>query len=144
MNQPETVSLLQEIYQNARTAVEAIETLLSKSSASQFTASLKSQASRYREIAKSAAAQLGGFRELPAENPIFDRIGLWASLQMGTLTNHAPGHMAEIIINGSTAGIVSLTKRLHAAPQTDPAAKALAHDLLDTEQQTIRLMGSFL
>lgn len=144
MNQNATVTLLKEIYQNARTAVDAIQVLLSKSTSSHFTASLHSQISEYRQIANEAAEQLRGLRELPADNPIFERIGMWASVQMSTMANKSPDHMAEIMINGSTMGVIEMTKRLHANRNVDPATQALAHKLISTEQHNIDLMKYFL
>ena len=144
MNQNATVALLKEIYQNARTAVDAIQVLLTKSTSSHFTGSLQSQAAQYRQIANEAAAQLQGFRELPADNPIFERIGMWASVQMSTMANKSPDHMAEIMINGSTMGVIEMTKHLHANHNVDPAAQALAHKLIGTEQNNIDLMKNFL
>lgn len=144
MNQTETVALLKEIYQNARTAIDAIQVLLAKSTSAHFTDSLRSQVSQYHEIADEAAMQLRGFRELPADNPIFERIGMWASVQMSTVTNKNPGHMAEIMINGSTMGVIEMTKYLHANHNVDPAARALAHKLISTEQHNINMMKNFL
>lgn len=144
MTQNTTVSLLQEIYQNARTAIDAIQALLPKSNSAHFNDSLRRQIDEYRKIADAAAVQLRGFRELPVDNPIFEKIGMWAGVQMSTLTNKNTDHMAEIMIDGSTAGVNSITRRLHTNRSVDPAARALAHQLISTEQHNIDLMRNFL
>jgi len=63
---------------------------------------------------------------------------------MSTVTNKNPGHMAEIMINGSTMGVIEMTKYLHANHNVDPAARVLAHKLISTEQHNIDLMKNFL
>lgn len=144
MNQNETVSLLKEIYQSAKTAMDAISVLIPKAHDSEFRQSLKTQLEEYHNVADDAAMQLHGFRELPDDVSVFSKLGMWSAVQMNTITNSNTDHMAEIMINGSTMGIIDMTKALKNNDDVDVYATDLAQRLIKTEQNNIELMKRFL
>ena len=144
MDQTETVRLLKEVYQNSRTAVDAIGTLLPKTSSEDFASSLRRQMEEYRKIADDAAMQLRGFRELPEESGVFSKLGMWTGVQMSTLVNKSTDHMAEIMINGSTMGVIEMTKYLNANPDVSSFALDLARRLVAAEQDNIDVMRRYL
>lgn len=144
MNQNETVSVLKEIYQSAKTAVDAINTLIPKTHSIDFRESLKTQLEEYHSVADDAAVQLRGFHELPSDVSIFTKLGMWSAVQMNIITNTNTDHMAEIMINGSTMGIIDMTKRLKNSDDISPHAEDLANRLIKTEQNNIELMKRYL
>lgn len=144
MEQAETVRLLKEVYHNSKTAVDAIGTLLTKTGAMDFAADLQQQVEEYRAIAEEAAEQLRGFRELPEESSVFSKLGMWAGVQMSTLVNKSTDHMAEIMINGSTMGVIEMTKYLNANPDVSSFAQQLAQRLVAVEQRNIDMMRQYL
>ena len=62
---------------------------------------------------------------------------LWGSIQMNTLANSTPEHLAEMMIQGTTMGIIDIQKRLNELPQADSDSRKLAEDFLKGEQQNI-------
>ncbi|MCX7714528.1 MAG: hypothetical protein N2171_02205 [Clostridia bacterium] len=144
MNQKHTIELLKEIYKSAKTAVDAINILISKSRASNFHDDLERQQREYYNIADEAAAQLHKFRVLPDEANMFTKLGMWSAVQMNTLTNQNSNHMAEIMINGSTMGVIDMTRSLKLYPDVDAHAADLANKLIKTEQNNIEIMKNYL
>lgn len=144
MNQNETVSVLKEIYQSAKTATEAISVLIPKTHSHHFHKALKMQLEEYHDIAEQAAMQLHGFRELPDDASVFTKLGMWSAVQMNTITNTNTDHMAEIMINGSTMGIIDMTKTLRSNTDISPYAVELGQKLIKTEQNNIELMKQYL
>ena len=78
-----------------------------------------------------------------AESPL-QKAMLWGSVQMTTLADTSPSHLAELTINGTTMGIVSLTKSLHDLPHADGKARSLAEEFLSAQQQTVEELKAFL
>lgn len=144
MNQNATVKVLKEIYQSAKTAMDAISVLIPKAQASDFRTSLENQLEEYHNIADEATMQLHGFRELPDDVSVFTKLGMWSAVQMNTITNQNTDHMAEIMINGSTMGIIDMTKYMKNNHDISPYVTDLASRLIKTEQKNIEVMKQFL
>lgn len=60
------------------------------------------------------------------------------------MMNKKPDHIAEIMINGTTMGIIDMTKKLNQLDYADAGAKQLAEDYLTNEQQNIEIMKKHL
>lgn len=144
MNQYETVKMLKEIYQSAKTAMDAISLLMSRTDSPQFRAVLKNQLDEYHDIADQSVMQLYGYRELPDDSGVFSKLGLWSSVQMNTVTNKNVDHMAEIMISGSTMGIIDMTRFVHSDKDIDGYAMELGNRLISVEQKNIDIMRRFL
>lgn len=144
MNRHDTVSVLKEIYQSAKTAMDAIESLLPKTHDHQFRSVLSAQRNEYHDIAQQAATQLLSFHELPDDVSVFAKLEVWSAVQMNTLTNTSSDHMAEIMINGSTTGMIDMTRILRSKSNLSPHAVELGQRLIQTEQKNIELMTAYL
>ena len=69
---------------------------------------------------------------------------MWTAVRMNTVTNSNPDHIAEIMINGSTLGIVDMTKYINSHEGCDVYAVDLANRLIDTEEKNIEYMRGWL
>ena len=65
-------------------------------------------------------------------------------INFNTLLNKTPSHIAAMIIQGSTMGIVDVTKRLKEYKEANKDISDLANQLLVFEQQNIEEMKKFL
>lgn len=57
---------------------------------------------------------------------------------------HRRSHIAEMVINGSTMSIVSMTKKLNELPEASPEVRTLAKDFIHDQEHYIGEMKSFL
>ena len=69
---------------------------------------------------------------------------MWGAIQMETLADASSEHIAEMMINGSTMGVVEMTKQLHRLPEASSGARHLAEDFLSGEQRHIDRMKEHL
>jgi len=65
-------------------------------------------------------------------------------ININTLINKSPSHVAEMIIQGSTMGIIDVTKKLKEYKDANKDITALAQMLLTFEQQNVEEMKKFL
>ncbi|MCH5185316.1 MAG: hypothetical protein J1F64_04235 [Oscillospiraceae bacterium] len=144
MNVQYTVDLLKEIYQGSKTAMDAISILIPKARNNDLKRVLEYQLDEYHSIADEATMQLQGFRELPNDTDVFTKLGMWTAVKMNTITNSNSDHIAEIMINGSTTGIVDMTKYIHSHPGCDVYAVELANRLIAAEDKNIQYMREYL
>ena len=141
----ETVQLLQDVVRNARTGQDAVEQLMKKTSA---VGGMKEELLRERQDyddARRAGEQalfgVGG-REEPV-NPL-SKAGMWAGLEMETLTDRSDAHIAEIVIQGATMGVIEMTKARNELPDADAEAQGVASDFVTRQQDGIERMKAFL
>lgn len=154
-------ALLQEIYKGAAMGQDSIRLLLPKVTNARFRSDLQSQYEQYRNTAKEAEKKLKhlGYcpKELTTDQKTMLRMGMFCKTAMNTETSH----LAELMIEGSNMGIISLTKALNAYgdPKDNPAqsetesqnarppmnpAAALARTTIQNEENNISRLKIYL
>lgn len=74
----------------------------------------------------------------------FTKFTTYLMINFKTMINQTPSHIAEMIIQGSTMGIVDITKKLKAYQAADKDIASLGNRLLVLEQQNVEEMKKFL
>ncbi len=146
--------LLQEIYRGAKMGDESIRLMLPKVDNARFRSDLQTQSRQYQTIASNAEQQMKGMGQCPRELTGKEQTMLWMSLQGSTLCNKETSHLAEMMIQGSNMGIISLTKVLNTfgtstqnPAQADPAqnqAIGLARSAIQDEENNINRLKVYL
>lgn len=115
--------LLQEIYRGAKMGDESIHLLLPKVDNARFRSDLQTQSREYQATVSNAEQQMKAMGQCPRELNSKEQTMLWMSLQGSTLCNKETSHLAEMMIQGSNMGIISLTKILNSfgTPTQNPA-----------------------
>ena len=115
--------LLQEIYRGAKMGTESIQLLLPKVDNARFRSDLQTQNRQYQTTASNAEQQMKSLGQCPREPSGKERAMLWMAVQANTLCNRETSHLAEMMIQGSNMGILSLTKVLNSfgSPEANPA-----------------------
>ena len=72
------------------------------------------------------------------------KISVYMSISMKTLMDKTPCHISEMLIQGSTMGIIEATKNLQIYKGADKGILDLADKLLKTEQNNIEQLKPFL
>ena len=136
----DTQKLLQSVVENARTGLDACEQLIRKTKDAAVRDQLMTQRERYQSFAQDAERALCAAGGQPhAKNPM-GRRGMWMGIQMNTMTDDSASHIAEIVIQGATMGVVELTKARHAYADADPDAQCIAGDFISGQQESIERM----
>ena len=134
--------LLSAIYKNAKTGYHSTDALLPKASQGKFGGELRSCRDQYQNFAKDASQRLQEMELSPKEPNPLSRLSMQVGIAANTMLDSSPSHLAEMMINGSTMGIIDLEKRLKQCGESDPEVQRLGKDLLEFEQQSIdRLKG---
>ncbi len=144
MNDKKTIQLLNEVYQSSKNAVDAIDILLCRTNSQSFQNSLKNSQKHYYDIADEAAVKLHEYNKLPPDSGLLSKLELWAAVKFALFSDSRIDAMAEIMINGSTLGMIDMTKTANQCPDAGKYALALAHKLIRTEQENIDTMREYL
>ena len=140
----ETIQLLQDVVRNARTGEEAIGQLMEKAESREMRGELDREREQYRAAARdaeSALAQAGG---MPEPVGLAQKAGMWLGTQMNTLTDRSNAHIAEMVIQGATMGIIEMTKARNTYPDADAGAAGLASRFIVEQNDIIDRQKTYL
>ncbi|WP_067840740.1 hypothetical protein [Amphibacillus sediminis] len=140
----ESIDMLNEIYQAATMGVQGSELLINKTEDSRMSDKLHEYSSRYNEVKKEAAELLAEQGEVPRDASEMKKASLWMGVEMNTLLDKSSSHIAEMLIEGSTKGIIQSIKHKNNHKQVDMHCYALENKLLSLQQEQIDDMKKFL
>ena len=127
----QTQKLLQTIVENARMGEDACRQLFDRTE----DLNLREELNREKRDYENAAAQAEGMLE---------RMGMWMGMQFNTMTERSTSHIAELLIQGCTMGVVEITKVRSTCPDADADAQGVASGLITCQQEAIERLKSFL
>lgn len=142
MNQ--TQKLLQSVVENARTGLNACQDLLKKAEDEGMRRELMTLSEQYQGLQRDAEAALVDAGARPHAQSPMGRAGMWMGIQMDTVTDRSPSHIADIAIQGATMGVISMTRDRADLPDADANAQGLASNFITTQQDAIERMKGFL
>lgn len=133
----ENLGLLNYIYQNAGMGIETIRKLIDMSKDEDFKKMLNSQLEEYKMICKKAEEKIEDLNKEAKDNNIFSKIGTYLIINFNTLMNKTSSNLSELLIHGSTVGIVDIIRSMKKYPNADKDVIKLANKLLKLEENNV-------
>lgn len=133
----QTQKLLQSVVENARTGLDAVEQLLKVVKDGHMRDELMTEREQYHGFIRDAEQALYAAGAQPHAKGMMERMGMWMGLKMNTMTDISPAHIAEMLIQGLTMGIVGMTKDRNDLPDADANAQGIAANFITTQQDAI-------
>lgn len=135
--------LLGVIHKNAEMGLLTVPKIMEKSNDPEFSKCLYKKEKEYSRIydATKQAADMGFDKE--AKLGTFEKLRTEIMIDLNTVVNASVSHLAEMMVVGSTMGVVELTRKLREADST-PATRDLAADLINMEEKSIEELKRFL
>jgi len=136
--------LLNFVYQNSQMGVETIKQLIGIVEDNDFKKHLESQFNEYKEIhiAAKKALNENGYDEKGIG--ALDKIKTYLMINIQTLADKSPSHIAEMLIIGSNMGIINAIKNLKKYNKAEPGIKNLMERLLKFEENNVQQLKEFL
>ena len=136
--------LLISIYQNTSTATQSINDLLKKTNDKTFHQLLNAQYKRYDAMQAKVEQMAKEKKYELKDNNIFEKMRLWTSIQMGTLTNNSTRHLAELMLIGSVMGTLQCYKDREDYPSADKDTQDLLTELERMEEDNFNELKKYL
>lgn len=138
------LEFLNFIYQNSEMGKSTIHQLLSIVTDTPFHNMLQSQKREYDEINNIAQTKIEEAQKESKGISPFSKLQSYIMINLNTMVNHTPSHIAEMMIQGSTMGIVDITKNLKKYDSADKSIIKLGERLLKFEQENIEELKKYL
>lgn len=136
-------NLLQEVYKNVKMGHDSIIDLLDKVEDNALRGEMTTQLETYRRFTGDANEKLGERGLKPKEISTTAKASAKIGMTVNTMIDSSTSHLAEMMINGATMGIIDLEKKLNDGGYS-PEAKAFAEDVLRFQKGTVDKLGSYL
>lgn len=142
----ENVEMLNYIYKNAQMGQHSINHLLEIiENDSKLKNLLDNQFMEYKTIFDTAEKSLNELGHEGKGNSKIQKFETYMMIDIKTLTNKSSDHVAEMLIQGSTMGIIQITRRLKDySGSIDKNVQKLAEKLLSIEQHNVEECRKFL
>jgi len=141
MDKNETV--LQELYKNTTMGGNSLIDLMDKAEDPEMRTEMTRELEKYREYSNRAAELLGERGLKPEEPGIMAKAGSKIGMTFNTMLDTTTSHIAEMMINGATMGIINIEKQLN-ENKPDGKTLELANDVLKFEKSTADNLARFL
>lgn len=138
------IELLNFIYQNSQMGVTTINQLLDIVEGEDFKNHMKAQLEEYRKINTAAKSMLNKHDCDEKGLNAYEKVRTYLMIDMQTLTDKTPSHIAEMMIIGSTMGVVKAIRDVHKCSGADENVIALMQKLCDCEEENITQLKKFL
>ena len=136
--------LLNYIHQNSEMGIETISQLLGIVKDDEYKKMLHSQYNEYKAIYDAVNLRLAELKKEAKDISPLSKVTTYITINMKTLTDKSPSHISEMLIRGSTMGIVEITKNIKEYKGADTEILTLANRLLMFEQQNVEECKKFL
>lgn len=135
--------LLNELYKNTTMGADALIDLMDKAQDPKMRSEMTRELEKYREYSNRAAALLGERGLKPEEPGMMAKAGSKIGMAFNTMLDTTTSHIAEMMINGATMGIINIEKQLNSG-EPSKEARELAEEVLKFEKSTADHLARFL
>lgn len=141
MQPSQTTTLLNDVFQNAQMGVDSTQRLIELAEDKPFQSVLIAQRNRYQDI-YDRTLQLSD-QELKGKKTL-QKLSSTMMINFQTIKDKTPSHLAGMMIQGNTMGVIDITKSLRENQAADSSVLGLAQDLLSMQKSNIDEMKPYL
>lgn len=140
----ENIELLNYIYQNAQMGITSIEHIIDIAKDASFIKFLKKQKYGYESISDKVIKILNKNDELEKGLSTFTKIKTYLMINAQAITDKSTSHLSEMMIIGSTMGVIDTIKNLEKYNTLDSEYINLLKELHNYEESNINLFKKYL
>lgn len=143
-NMKDDIELLNFIYQNSQMGVETLDQLIDMVDDNDFKRYLKEKYEGYLKIHKDAKSKLHelGYDEQGLTS--FEKIRTYLMINMQTMTDKSVTHIAQMLMQGSTMGLIDAIRKLNDFPNTREDIRSLMNVLKEFEEKSYNDLKEFI
>lgn len=137
--------MLNDIYKNSQMGRKTLEEITELTEDPQFLDVLQKHRNWYTGMNDEASLLLRSLGEEPQGAGMWDDVSASLMIKVNTLTDRSPSHLAQMLVQGSSMGIVDIQKEINQQGENaDPDILKLAKKLVDGEEKNVETLKKFL
>lgn len=136
--------MLNFIFQNVQMGTDTVNTILNDVKDEAMRDDLMLQLKEYGAFARRAEDLLSQQGEKAKDNNLFKKAMTETMAKFNSMQDASPSHIAEMMINGATMGVIDMTKKLREYNSANAAIHSLGSEVLKFEENTVEKMKNYL
>lgn len=136
--------ILNEINKGIKMGMDSISTISEKVGDDNFKDDLLFQYDKYNEILNRVNSKLKDYNDFPKELPTMQKTMGYVEIQMNTLNDKSNSHIAEMLIKGSTMGIIEGVKLKNRNPEVEEPIKNILDDFIQFQENNVEKLKTYL
>lgn len=136
--------LLNYVFQNAEMGVDTISKLIDLTDDAEFKHQLETQKQEYEAMQDDAKKLLKQRGTSEDELSAFDKIRTYIMINMQTMNDKSVSHIAEMLMEGSTMGIVQALRKIRNYTDTENDIHMLMKKLLQMEENNFEQLKKYI
>ncbi len=137
-------AVYREIQKNTEMAMKAIDTISDKVHDEALAIQIARQSLKYAQLHNEASRQLVEARAESYQGSVLADAMLRTGIHYNTMLNTSTSHIAEMMIKGSTNGILEMEKVLKHHGDAGEKPVELARELIDFEEKNVERLKHYL
>lgn len=138
------ISILDEIHKGAKMGMDSISFVSEKVGDANFKDNLSFQYNEYGEILNEVNTIYEKYGDIPNDSNLKDQVMGWTGIQMNTITDKSNSHLADMLIQGTTMGIIEGRKLLNNNPDADPEIIKTLNTFVKMQENNVEKLKTFL
>ncbi|WP_329383063.1 hypothetical protein [Anaerofustis butyriciformans] len=139
-----SIRLLEFIYKNAKMGSTSIEDLIDVNEDLRFRDELVHEKETYDAFVKKVIKVMNDMGKEVKDLSYFSELQSYLMIKMETIKDKSVEHLAGMMMQGSTMGIVQITKKIRDYKDSDKRVVDLAKELLEIEEQNFYELKKYL
>lgn len=136
--------LLESIYKTAELGRDILGKLIKTCDDSNFRFAMATEFAEYLAIIDDAKAHAERSGQSLEPNKRKTKSAVHSALKLNVMIDKTSSHLAEMLVQGSTMGVIEIKRSLRENAQADEEVVGLGERLLQTEQNNIRSMLEYV
>ena len=136
--------LLGEVYKSVTMGSDSITTLMSKTTDASMRSDLTTQLEGYQNFATATKTKMYEKNFKVKEASVFAKVPAEVSMNVTAMMDNSNTKIAEMMINGSTMGVIGLTRKIRETAGASEDCVRIATDVVKFEENNITKMKTYL
>lgn len=142
----DNAQMLDKMYKNVKMGSDSMLNIISKVKDTGLKQELTNQLDKYESYSKKVAGMIYDQGGTPKEENILTKAGSKIGIEMNTMMDSTPSHLAQMVIEGATMGMTDMTKivREYENKNCSEQAMKLAKEIAEFEDKSIDSLKQYL
>lgn len=144
MEKNTNIHILDEIHKGAKMGMDSISFVAEKVGDVNFKDNLSFQYNEYDKILSQVNNIYQKYGDIPNDNRIMNQTMAWTGIQMNTINDKSNSHIADMLIQGTTMGIVKGRQLLNQNPDADKDIIEILDNFVKMQENNVEKLKTFL
>ena len=144
MDKISNINVLNELHKGAKMGMDSISYVYEKVGDIDFKDNLSFQYNQYSVVLDNLNNIYKKYGEIPNDSNVKDKVMNWTGIQMNTMNDKSNSHIADMLIQGTTMGIIEGRKLLNNNPDVDEDIRNVLNTFVKMQENNVEKLKTFL